>query len=197
MLSVRRDMAARLAGFTLIELLVAVLLAAMIAALGSTLLGTALRTNERVRHSTAQHQAVRDAYRLIESYWSRKTSQGFVVRSGNPSFVISARPGEAPHVRIECIATLGADRTDALVLHRTSAGQSDASSSETDPPGELLVAELESCVFAYLRPPPAAGMPAIWVPEWPNSAPPPTAIRLDLATPRGSLPPLIFSSDMP
>lgn len=197
MLPVKRDMAARLAGFTLIELLVAVLLSAMIAALGSTLLGTALRTSERVRHSTAQHQAVRDAYRLIESYWSRKTGQGFVVRSGNPSFFISARPGEAPHVRIEC-TTLGADRTDALVLHRTSAGQGDASLSETDPPGELLVAELESCTFAYLRPPAAAGMPAIWVPEWPtNSATPPAAIRLDLATPRGSLPPLIFSSDMP
>lgn len=190
----------RVRGFTLIELLVAVSISVAIVLLATNLWHTSLVTNQRLTVSLTQREAVRDALRIVEDAWQRRTGVYFAVSNGNPVFSVEAGVGELPIKSFECVSE---DESKLISLKVAGLREPPRTSTEFPPreslefPAEVLLRELTSCSFGYLFPPTSNASLAKWVTDWEKDRPPPALIRLDLATSHGALPPFIFSARAP
>lgn len=176
--------------FTLVELLVAISLATIITLLGVSLMRTSINNSVRNEEALAQHQTIRDAQRLIEHAWSGRQTNGFSAKDNQIEFVSSQKAVGSLPLRFTCQHGEGSDL--ALWFYKVAAardGQAD------DPlPGISLLSGLTSCKFGYLQAPADDKQSAVWIDAWPTDKPPPSLIRLDLATSHGALPPLIFAA---
>jgi len=177
--------------FTLIELLVAISLATIITLLGVSLMRTAINGSVVNEEALVQSQAVRDARRLLEYAWSARQTNGFSGDPGQVEFIPSQPPLGAVPLRFACRPAEGGDY--ALWLYHASA--TDGQGQE--PPGEILLGQLDECRFGFLRAPADDKQPAQWKEDWPAGQGPPALIRLDLASRRGTLPPFILAADGP
>lgn len=180
-------------GFTLIELLVAVSLATIITLLGVSLMRTSINSSVTNEEALKQHQAIRDARRLIEYAWSGRQKNGFSVKQGQLEFRSSQQPLGTFPLRFVCQA---GDKEDyALWLYKVSppatTGQSGEPANELS--GEMLLGTLKFCKFSFLQGPQGDKPSPRWNDDWPVGQEPPAVIRLDLAMLQGTLPPFIFA----
>ncbi|MFA6310295.1 MAG: type II secretion system protein [Sterolibacterium sp.] len=177
-------------GFTLIELLVAISLATIITLLGVSLMRTSINSSVGNEEALKQSQAVRDTQRLIEYAWSGRQSNGFDAGKTQLEFISSQTATGSFPLRFVCQS--GEHNDFALWFYQVS-----PPGERTDgpaPAGEMLLAGLSLCKFGWLQAPPDDKAVAVWREEWPADRVPPAVMRLDLATSRGPLPPLIFSA---
>lgn len=178
-------------GFTLIELMVAISLATIITLLGVSLMRISINGSVGNEEALLQHQAVRDARRLIEHAWSGRQSNGLSVNNRQIEFTSSQQALGPLALRFAC--QQGEKNDYALWLFKVAppAGQSD------EPVGEMLLARLSECRFGFLQAPPDDKQPAQWTEDWPAGQPPPALLRVDLASMHGALPPFIVAADGP
>lgn len=186
-------------GFTLMELLVAVSLAAGVAMLGMMLMRTMLTVDERWTARKSEHTALRDTLLLLEHYWKTQSALDYDAEKRLLRFAlktVAKTPGTTEQAGFACEAT---GERFSLVSYRWSTPPAPAASPTRDgaetplaEAREILLDGLLACGFGFLQPPPAgdAEKPARWVEEW-RGIVRPRLIRLDLATGRGALPPLI------
>lgn len=184
-------------GFTLIELLVAVSLATIITLLGVSLMRTSINGSVSNEEALVQNQAIRDTQRRIEYAWSGRQTNGVAVSTSQLEFISNQKSLGSLPLRFVCQA--GEKGGYALWLYVVS---SDAKPGQPDEPagelaGEMLLGSLRLCKFGFLQAPQDDRQPAQWTEDWPAKQDPPAVIRLDLATPRGALPPFIFAAGGP
>lgn len=177
-------------GFTLIELLVAISLATIITLLGVSLMRTSINSSVVNEEALKQSQAVRDTQRLMEYAWSGRQSNGFDASKNQVEFISNRKATGSLPLRFVCQSAEHGDY--ALWFYKVSP-PSDRT-DEPAPAGEMLLAGLSLCKFGLLQAPPDDKAAAQWREDWPADQGPPAVIRLDLATSRGSMPPLIFSA---
>lgn len=178
-------------GFTLIELLVAISLATIITLLGVSLMRTAINGSVVNEEALVQSQAVRDARRLLEHAWSGRQAGGFSGDQSQVEFISSQRAVGTLPLRFVCRPGEGSDY--ALWIYQESPTAVQGQPGE--PPGEMLLGQLNECRFGFLQAPADAKQPAQWKEDWPAGQGPPALIRLDLASKRGTLPPFIVAAD--
>ena len=180
-------------GFTLIELLVAISLATIITLLGVSLMRTSINSSVNNEEALIQNQAVRDARRRIEHAWSGRQTNGFSADNGQIALISSQKALAPLPLRFACQPA----EKGNYALWFYQASPTDREGQSDEPAGEMLLGGLGACTFSFLQAPPDDKKPAQWKDDWPAGQDPPAVIRLDLATARGTLPPLIFSVGQP
>lgn len=193
-------MRGRAAGFTLIELLVAITLAAGVTVATTMLARSALDYEKRQTERWTERAELRDSHQLLEHYWSKRQRDKFTFTPARLLFYLNEN-GARHFVGFSC----GVREDQRFDLHFYRWPATDEETIRIQDGGawplsarQTLVPDLQACGFTFLHPPPADApeAPARWVAKW-TIRDIPLAVRLDLAGPRGALPPLIFSAPLP
>lgn len=178
------------AGFTLLELLMAVALATVVSLLGAGMLRLGLEGGRRAAEYMAYRETMRDVWRSLQHDWRRRLEREFGVDEGAPIFLHEGgwRIGYVCH----------GDAQTGFVLVRYRWQDKDVQTMKDREEwaakrGEVLARDLTQCAFAFLEPP-SGDLAPRWRADWREGLPPPRLIRLELATPRGALPPMIFAA---
>lgn len=184
-------------GFTLIELLIAIALAAGVTVAATLLARSSLDYEARHAERWADRAGARDARQLLQHYWPRRQQDKFLFGPG--SLLLYLDDGGTTHfVGFACEG--GADGTYSLAFYRWPTDEQETMRVQDGgawpaAARQTLLARLRACGFAYLLPP-APGNPessGVWLSKWAGRDKP-AVLRLDLAGPRGPLPPTIVQA---
>ena len=201
----------RATGVTLIELLVAVTLASLVAVLGALVLRASIDFHGRATRRLSDAEHLRAADRLLLREWPRRSEQDLVAAPNMVEFRterLAGMPVEgAAKVRYLCKESeSGPVALERHVLGLAEAGQPGSGGAGKGPSAapmwqvlqsEVLLPKLVSCSFAYLRARETRGgkiaqWTAQWVPEAGAGQQAPRLLRLNLATERGEIAPLVY-----
>jgi prepilin-type N-terminal cleavage/methylation domain-containing protein len=187
-------------GFTLIELIIAIALAAGVTVAATLLARASLDYEARHVERWTEREGVRDTWRLLTHYWKQRQKERFTFSKDRLLFEEN-EDGKRYLVGFSCDSfnenrySLRRYRwfaNDEEIRRLQQQGEWPANAAET------LLSGLDTCLFTFLAPP-AIHDPetsAHWVAEW-KSGKPPKLVRLNLKSPRGSLPPMIFEAPSP
>lgn len=184
-------------GFTLIELLIAITLAAGVTVAATLLARSSLDYEARHVERWADRAGARDGRLLLQHYWSKRQKDKFLF--GPRSLLLYFDDGGARHfVAFACegdeagISSLAFYRwpTDEQETARIQDGGAWPAAAR-----QTLLAGLRTCGFSFLLPPAPDNPESVgrWVGKWVGRDKP-AVLRLDLAGPRGPLPPTIIQA---
>ena len=197
------------AGTTLIELLVAITLASLVAVLGGLVLRASIDFHGRATQRLSHTEHLRAADRLMQREWARRSEQDLVAASDQVEFrtesIAGLPPEGAAKVRYRCAeAESGRSALERQLLAPVESGQpGGAQKAASAGPAwrvlrsEVLMANLTACGFDFLRARDTReGKVARWTGRWvqePGSEQlAPRLMRVNLATERGELAPLVY-----
>jgi prepilin-type N-terminal cleavage/methylation domain-containing protein len=187
----------RSGGFTLIELLIAISLAAGVTVAATLLARSSLDYEARHVERWADRAGARDGRQLLQHYWPRRQKDKFLFGPG--SLLLYLDEGGVRHfVGFACEGR--DDGSASLVFYRWPTD--DQETARVQDGGawpaaarQTLLANLRACGFSFLRSPAPDNPESVgqWVGKWVGRDKP-SVLRLDLAGPRGPLPPTIVQA---
>jgi prepilin-type N-terminal cleavage/methylation domain-containing protein len=186
----------RHSGFTLIELLIAISLAAGVTVAATLLARSSLDYEARHVERWAERAGARDGRLLLQHYWPRRQKNKFIF--GPHSLLLYFDDGARHFVGFACEG--GKDGGYDFAFYRWPTNEQETIRVQDGgawpvAARQTLLAGLRTCGFAFLLPP-APNKPESngqWLSEWVGRDKP-AVLRLDLAGPRGPLPPLIVQA---
>jgi prepilin-type N-terminal cleavage/methylation domain-containing protein len=198
-------------GVTLIELLVAITLAGLVAVLGALVLRAAIDFHGRATNHLSDGEHLRVADRLLLREWSGRSEQDLVAVADMVEFRTARLAGIAVEgvakVRYLCTENeSGQPALERQLLAPADGGQPGGGTAGQGAPGapawrvlqsEVLLPKLAGCSFSYLRARETrdakiAQWTARWAAEAGTAQQAPRLLRLNLATERGEVAPLVY-----
>lgn len=185
------------AGFTLIELLVAITLAAGVTVATTLLARSALDYEKRQAEHWTNRAEIRDSHQLLEHYWGKRQKDKFTFTPARLLLYLR-ESGSLHFVGFSC--SIREDGRHDFEFYRWPANDEETvriqdGGAWPSAARQTLVPDLQKCGFTFLHPAPADApeAPARWIADW-TTRETPAAVRLDLVSPRGAHPPLIFQA---